>query len=128
MNLILPELLSYEVSVILGASHFCNKNAGFSIKFSLQNRLLFVTVVMENFVITVIGPNVTIKLIVTSWADARVKLHFQVHLGSKKVLGQKNEGSNKFWIQKNFGYKNLLNQLNLSLMALSMDLSQLDLS
>ena len=43
----------------------------------------------------------------TSWANVRVKLHSQVHFGSKKVLGPKQLGviknleSNKFWIQNN---------------------------
>ena len=42
----------------------------------------------------------------TSWANARVKLHSQVHFQSKKILGpkkflfQKYFRSKKFWIQK----------------------------
>ena len=46
----------------------------------------------------------------TSWANARVKLHSQVHFGSKKILSknfcvQLNFGSNKFWVSTNFGSK-----------------------
>ena len=36
-----------------------------------------------------------IKQKFTSWANARVKLHSQVHFGYKKVLGTKKFGVNK---------------------------------
>ena len=38
----------------------------------------------------------------TSWANTRIKLHFQVHFGSKKIL------SKKFCVQQNF-YQSKLN-------------------
>ena len=36
----------------------------------------------------------------TSWANARVKLHSQVHFESKTILGPK-----KCWVQKSFNFK-----------------------
>ena len=36
-----------------------------------------------------------LKLIETSWANARVKLHSRVHFKSKKIKGPK-----KFWVKK----------------------------
>ena len=42
----------------------------------------------------------------TSWATARVKLHSQMHFGSKKGVGSKNNlVSNKFWVKKVLGQK-----------------------
>ena len=38
---------------------------------------------------------VALNWIITSWANARVKLHSQVHFESKKILGPK-----KVWVQK----------------------------
>ena len=35
-----------------------------------------------------------------SWANARVKLHSQVHFKSEKILGPK-----KYWVQKSFNSK-----------------------
>ena len=46
---------------------------------------------------------------ITSWANAGVKLHSQVHFGSKKVLGQ------KYLIPKKFGSKKLGGQQILDL-------------
>ena len=39
----------------------------------------------------------------TSWANARVKLHSQVHFESKKILGPKKCWVKKISFQKNFG-------------------------
>ena len=39
----------------------------------------------------------------TSWANARVKLHSQVHFESKKILGQK-----ECWVKKSFNSKKIV--------------------
>ena len=50
----------------------------------------------------------------TSWANARVKLHSQVHFWSKKIFGPKTKNmqymtsSKIFHDQKNFEWKNIL--------------------
>ena len=48
----------------------------------------------------------------TSWANTRIKLHSQVHFGSKKKFDQKSVGSKKisskiYFCPKKFGPKNL---------------------
>ena len=43
------------------------------------------------------------KIYKTSWPNASVKLHSQVHFESKKILGPK-----KCWVQKRFTFKTML--------------------
>ena len=38
----------------------------------------------------------------TSWANTRVKLHSQVHFGSKTTFGHKEN-----WVQNSFGFKQI---------------------
>ena len=48
----------------------------------------------------------------TSWANARVKPHSQVHFGSKKLFGPKNLNSQKKFESKKFGVQKMCIKTN----------------
>ena len=63
-----------------------------------------VRVCAQNFtkIVLVVGYPL-MKISLTSWANARVKLHSQVHFETKKFLGPK-----KSWDQKKFNSKKIV--------------------